>query len=283
MNFRPTGRGSADVARHSLYLSRAAAPARTCFTCLGCAATHKVPARTSLRPAPPGSSAQGGSPSRQRRYLPNFPELPCTRTAWSWTALRPSCIRGFAVGNPMNMATVIAVYAALCKELGLALRFPGSTAAYQALMEITDANLLAKAMVWAGQNEACDGQAFNITNGDINRWENLWPRLADFFKLPCGSFQHLPLASFVSDKEPIWNRMVKKYGLRNYSYQEAVSWPSEKLFLISSTMSSPTLRRRVGSVSTNALTPRKCCCACLPSFKKSALSRPDFFLPLWLE
>jgi nucleoside-diphosphate-sugar epimerase len=28
---------------------------------------------------------------------------------WSWTALRPSCICGFAVGNPMNMATVIGV------------------------------------------------------------------------------------------------------------------------------------------------------------------------------
>jgi hypothetical protein len=40
--------------------------------------------------------------------------------AWSWAALRPSSICGFAVGNPMNMATVIAVYATLCKEMGLA-------------------------------------------------------------------------------------------------------------------------------------------------------------------
>ena len=36
---------------------------------------------------------------------------------WSWTAFRPSSICGFAVGNPMNMATVIAVYASRCKEL----------------------------------------------------------------------------------------------------------------------------------------------------------------------
>ena len=43
---------------------------------------------------------------------------------WSWTALRPSSICGVAVGNPMNMATVIAVYAALCKEMKLPLRFP---------------------------------------------------------------------------------------------------------------------------------------------------------------
>jgi nucleoside-diphosphate-sugar epimerase len=87
---------------------------------------------------------------------------------WSWTALRPSCICGFAVGNPMNMATVIAVYAAICRELGLPLRYPGSAVAYGMLMEMTDAELLAKAMVWAGENERCDGQAFNITNGDFS-------------------------------------------------------------------------------------------------------------------
>jgi hypothetical protein len=53
--------------------------------------------------------------------------------------------------EPMNMATVIAVYAALCKEMELPLRFPGSTAAYRAVMEMTDAELLAKAIVWAGK------------------------------------------------------------------------------------------------------------------------------------
>jgi nucleoside-diphosphate-sugar epimerase len=100
--------------------------------------------------------------------------------AWSWTALRPSSICGFAVGNPMNLATVIAVYAALCKEMGLPFRFPGSAAAYHTVMEMTDAELLAKAIVWAGENDRCDGQAFNITNGDFNRWENIWPRLAEF-------------------------------------------------------------------------------------------------------
>ena len=44
---------------------------------------------------------------------------------WSWTAFRPSSICGFAVGNPMNMATVIAVYASLCKRIGLATSVPG--------------------------------------------------------------------------------------------------------------------------------------------------------------
>src|SRR5580658_9193006 len=140
----------------------------------------------------------------------------CAGKSWSWTALRPSCICGFAVGNPMNMATVIAVYASLCKEMSLPLRYPGSAAGYHAVMEMTDAELLAKAIVWAGETTGCDGQAFNITNGDFNRWENIWPQLAEFFKMEYASPQHFPLALFMSDKETLWNSLVKKYDLLNY-------------------------------------------------------------------
>jgi nucleoside-diphosphate-sugar epimerase len=144
---------------------------------------------------------------------------------WSWTALRPSSICGFAVGNPMNMATVIAVYAALCKEMKLPLRFPGSATSYHAIMEMTDAELLAKAIVWAGENDQCDRQAFNITNGDFDRWENIWPKLADFFKMDYAPPQQFPLTLFMSDKEPVWNSLVKKYDLLDYSFREAASWP----------------------------------------------------------
>ncbi len=125
----------------------------------------------------------------------------------------------------MNMATVIAVYAALCKEIGLPLRFPGSTTAYRAVMEMTDAELLAKAVVWAGGNDRCDGQAFNITNGDFNRWENIWPKLAEFFKMEYAPPQHLPLTQFMSDKEPLWKALVKKHRLLDYSFQDAAAWP----------------------------------------------------------
>ena len=44
---------------------------------------------------------------------------------WCFTILRPEAVCGYAVGNPMNLLMVIAVYAAISKELGLPLRFPG--------------------------------------------------------------------------------------------------------------------------------------------------------------
>lgn len=70
--------------------------------------------------------------------------------AWTWSAIRPSVVCGFALGNPMNLAMVIAVYAAISKELGLPLRFPGKPGAYDRLLEMTDAGLLARATVWGG-------------------------------------------------------------------------------------------------------------------------------------
>jgi nucleoside-diphosphate-sugar epimerase len=171
-----------------------------------------------------------------------------TGKAWSWSALRPSSICGFAVGNPMNMATVIAVYATLCKEMGLPLRFPGSTTAYGTVMEMTDAELLAKAIVWAGENDRCNEQAFNITNGDFNRWEHIWPQLAKFFKMEYAPPQRLPLTQFMSDKEPVWQTIVKKYDLLGYSFHDAAAWPfGEAIFNIEyDIMSDTTKSRRFG-------------------------------------
>lgn len=89
---------------------------------------------------------------------------------WTWSAFRPSVVCGYALGIPMNLAMVIGVYASISKELGLPLRFPGKPGAYHSLLEMTDAELLAKAVVWAATNEQCANQAFNITNGDMFRW-----------------------------------------------------------------------------------------------------------------
>jgi nucleoside-diphosphate-sugar epimerase len=167
---------------------------------------------------------------------------------WSWAAMRPSCVCGFAVGNPMNMATVIAVYASVCRELGLPLRYPGSARAYGAVMEMTDSALLAKAAVWAAETDRCDGEAFNVTNGDFHRWEHLWPRLADRFRLPLAPPLRLPLSQFMSGKEALWAGMVRKYGLLDYPFRDAAAWPfGEAVFNIEyDVMSDTTKSRRFG-------------------------------------
>jgi nucleoside-diphosphate-sugar epimerase len=66
--------------------------------------------------------------------------------SWSWTAFRPEGVAGVAVGNPMNLLMVIAVYGTLAKALGVPMSFPDSRAAYDALYQITDTRILASAV-----------------------------------------------------------------------------------------------------------------------------------------
>ncbi|MDQ1914048.1 SDR family oxidoreductase [Paenibacillus sp. GD4] len=143
---------------------------------------------------------------------------------WTWSAIRPSVVCGFAMGNPMNLAMVIAIYASISKELGLPLRFPGKPGAYHSLLEMTDAELLAKATVWAATDSRCANQAFNINNGDLFRWSELWPKIADYFELEIAPPLPMPLEVVMADKEPLWNTMVKKHGLENNSYKDVSSW-----------------------------------------------------------
>jgi nucleoside-diphosphate-sugar epimerase len=144
--------------------------------------------------------------------------------AWYWTVLRPEAVCGFAVGNPMNLAMVIAVYAVLSKELGLPLRFPGTEKAYRALYQVTSADILAKASVWAGSSKSAHNEIFNITNGDYFRWQHMWPRIAKMFDMEVADPVPMPLASYMADKAPLWDAIVRKYKLQAIPYEQVASW-----------------------------------------------------------
>ena len=64
---------------------------------------------------------------------------------------------------------------------GRAAAIPGKPGAYHSLIEMTDAGLLTRAMVWAATDPAAANQAYNISNGDLFRWEEMWPKLASYF------------------------------------------------------------------------------------------------------
>ncbi|MBY4209165.1 SDR family oxidoreductase [Rhodococcus fascians] len=143
---------------------------------------------------------------------------------WSWSAIRPSVVCGVALGNPMNLATVIAVYATMCKKLGVPMRFPGKPGAFGSLLEMTDASLLAEATVWAATTPACANQAFNITNGDMFRWNDMWLRIANIFGLDTATPLPMSLADVMADKEPLWNSIVAEHELKPTPYRDVSSW-----------------------------------------------------------
>jgi len=144
--------------------------------------------------------------------------------SWNWTALRPEAVMGMAVGNPMNLLMVIAVYALISKALQLPLVFPGTELSYQSLYQVTDARILARATEWAGDTPSAAGEIFNITNGDYFRWSRMWPHLADFFGMKLGSPVPIDLRRTMKDKAPIWDGMVERHGLKKYRFEDIAQW-----------------------------------------------------------
>jgi nucleoside-diphosphate-sugar epimerase len=143
---------------------------------------------------------------------------------WNYTVLRPEAVCGYAVGNPMNLAMVISVYAAISKELGLPLRFPGPEGAYRALYQVTSAGILAKAADWAGETPSAANEIFNITNGDYFRWQFMWPRIAKAFQMETAEPVPMSLKVYMADKGPLWAKMTEKYGLKPIPYEHLVNW-----------------------------------------------------------
>ena len=149
---------------------------------------------------------------------------PCT--TWTWSACRPHAVVGFSVGSAMNLTMVIAVYASICRELGLNLDFPGTEANYRAVYQMTDSALLAKGIEWMATTDACANEPFNITNGDFIRWEHVWPVIAHFFGVPLGIVRTTKLSETMRtpDKAALWKTMVDKYKLQDHTWDRLVNW-----------------------------------------------------------
>ncbi|HEY8997190.1 MAG TPA: SDR family oxidoreductase [Edaphobacter sp.] len=147
------------------------------------------------------------------------------RDGYSWSVHRPHTIIGYAPGNAMNMGTTLAVYATLCKEQGKPMRFPGSSAQWNGLTDMTDARLLAQHLLWASITPEARNQAFNIVNGDVFRWSWMWQRLADWFgvKAEVLTGEGTPLEQQLADAAPLWKQIAAKYTLAEDNIDRLVS------------------------------------------------------------
>jgi nucleoside-diphosphate-sugar epimerase len=143
---------------------------------------------------------------------------------WTWSTLRPHFVCGVSVGSPSNPLSTLGTYAAILKEVGEPLHFPGQQGAFDAALNVTDVRLLARAMEWAAIDPRCANEAFNIVNGDTFRWRDVWPLLAGHFGLPAGSVRPMSLRAFMADKQPVWSAIAARHGLRFDRATDVADW-----------------------------------------------------------
>ncbi len=144
---------------------------------------------------------------------------------WRFTILRPQAVIGFALGSAMNLLSALGCYAAISRELGFPLTWPGTGAR---ITEATDARLLARAIAWAG--DAAEGAAadetFNVTNGDVFLWQDLFPRVAERFGMRMGPAHPMSVQVLMADKAQVWARIVERHQLRPHALEALIgsSW-----------------------------------------------------------
>ena len=143
---------------------------------------------------------------------------------WTWSASRPGFLYDFAPERARNLISVIGMWAAMCREMGTPLDFPGKPKCYTGLFEATDASQLASAACWMATAETARNQAFNVMDGALFRWESLWPRIAKFYGLECGIARNFKLATWMADKGPVWDAIVKKHGLIATPMDSVTTW-----------------------------------------------------------
>lgn len=147
------------------------------------------------------------------------------RDHFTWSIHRPHTVIGYTVGNLMNMGTTLAIYASICKETGRKFIFPGSSAQWNGLSDVTDAKVLAKQLIWASTTDAAKNQAFNITNGDVFRWKWLWEKIADYFQIEFEGFENeiRPLEKELQNDLKFWENISQKYNLKENNLSRIAS------------------------------------------------------------
>ncbi|HYG42621.1 MAG TPA: SDR family oxidoreductase [Bordetella sp.] len=133
---------------------------------------------------------------------------------FGWTIFRPAIVVGPNVGVAMNTIPVIGIYAALCRHEGKAFCYPGHISYPR---EAVDARLIGDAAAWAAGNSQAWGEHYNLTNGEVFSWRDLWPGLAEFLQVDTGPDQPLCLAEYLPSRADAWAEIVQRHGLRPMS------------------------------------------------------------------
>ena len=130
--------------------------------------------------------------------------------AWHWSILRPVLIVGEAIGGAMDLIPPLGVYAAMLREQGRALDYPAGAAR---VSQAVDVDLLARAIAWSGEAAAARNEAFNVTNGDVFTWENVWPAISEALGMKPGVAVPLSLAQTWPQWIAPWDALRRKHDL----------------------------------------------------------------------
>jgi hypothetical protein len=103
------------------------------------------------------------------------------------------------------------VYAAICDKLGLEFGFPGGA---PTIRQGTDCGLLARAIRWAARAPTASNEIFNVTNGEVFTWRDVWPAIGATLGVEATADTPRSMAEFLPEHRGTWARIVDEHRLR---------------------------------------------------------------------
>lgn len=99
---------------------------------------------------------------------------------FSWTIFRPQVVYGESSASPTNIGPVLGVYAALA---------------------------------WAATAPAARDETFNLTNGDVFDWHEVWPMIAETLGMEVGAPRPVLPAETMPALAEAWAALVDRHDL----------------------------------------------------------------------
>jgi hypothetical protein len=126
----------------------------------------------------------------------------------------------------MNMGVTLAIYGSICRATGEPFVFPGSPEQLNGVTDVTDARLLGRQVSWALTASEARNQAVNTVNGDVFRWRQMWPRVAEALGVAAAPYpgSPTPLSDRMGHADEVWSRLVNEHDLVPYRASELASW-----------------------------------------------------------
>jgi nucleoside-diphosphate-sugar epimerase len=136
---------------------------------------------------------------------------------WGWNVLRPALVIGLNVAGAMNIYAAIGVYAAVLKERGEPLYYPGEGLA---IGEATDADLIARACEWVLHEPKAKNQCYNLTNGEFSSLKEEWHVIAEAVGMKPGPEKPFSFVKDLPECSEEWNRIRERYHLKTPGLQD---------------------------------------------------------------
>jgi nucleoside-diphosphate-sugar epimerase len=129
-----------------------------------------------------------------------------------WTVLRAMIVVGGSRDSNLNGLLALCVLASIRRAQGLDLPRPAAAMA-GAIIQMTDVDLLANAITWSATAPEAADQIFNVANGDVFTWRDLWPTIADEIGLPIGAPATYSVRAEIAAHAATWAALVETHGL----------------------------------------------------------------------